>query len=150
MLHEFACHPCAGVMLIFVLLQFYCMCCWVEQETDSWRAPRTLGWWKCPVSSLGGGYRGVYICQSFPHLTLKMGAFSVGYSSIKLICNGEFPGDPVGHNYLSPRALESVLRNKRSHWNEKLSHCNQSAAPVHRQAEKARRQKWRPGVAVIN
>ena len=50
---------------------------------------------------------------------------------------------PMHHNYWSPRALEPVLHNKRSHFNEKPAHRNKSS-PHSPQLKKAHAQQWRP------
>ena len=49
----------------------------------------------------------------------------------------------VSHNYWSPWALESMIRNKRSHHSEKPVHRNQSS-PCSPQLEKAHMQQRRP------
>ena len=61
--------------------------------------------------------------------------------------------EPVRHNYwahapqlLKPERLELMLRNKRSHCNEKLAHRNESS-PHSPQLEKVSAQQRRPNTA---
>ena len=61
--------------------------------------------------------------------------------------------EPTSHSYwahmpqlLKPACLELVLRNKRSHRNEKPVHRNEEQPPL-AQLEKARMQQWRPNAA---
>ena len=54
--------------------------------------------------------------------------------------------EPVPWYYWSLHAREPVLRNKRSHLNEKPMHCNERAAPAHHTRGKSK-QQWRHSIA---